>query len=582
MIPRPEHPEPQWERKTWRNLNGTWEFDFDFSKSAKERELHTKRKLNQTITVPFCPESELSGIGYRDYMHSVCYRKVIELSEAEIAGRVLLHFGAVDYEAEVYINGQKAGSHTGGYTPFVLDITELVTVDENEIFVYAEDDAVQGGKACCGKQSDKSYSYGCYYTRTTGIWQTVWLEFVPEQYLLSAKYYPDTETPSVTITGTTVGCGEVKASAFLDGKPVGVASAYSGGTYALTIPLSEKRLWEVGKGGLYDLELSFGEDTVRSYFGLRNVCTDKHRFLINNKSVFMRLVLDQGFYPKGIYTAPEDSDLQKDITLSMAAGFNGARLHEKVFEPRFLYYADKMGYPVWGEYPNWGIKDYSAHRTVTDMLLGWTEAINRDFNHPSIILWCPFNETWGYQESKEDGRFLETVYHTTKALDSTRPCIDASGAYHAITDLYDVHGYTQDPEKFASAFTTLEQTGDFTEQEKTRTDGPIYYSGYAFQKGMPFIVSEYGGIRWDKAITENNQKTGWGYGEAPQSESEFIDRYRGLTEALLRNPYMCGFCYTQLYDVEQEKNGLYTYAREPKFEPDIFRKINTQMAAIEE
>lgn len=289
--------------------------------------------------------------------------------------------------------------------------------------------------------------------------------------------------------------------------------------------------------------------------------------MLNDKSVFQRLVLDQGYYPDGIYTAKSEDNFIQDIQLSMDAGFNGARLHQKVFEPRFLYHCDKMGYMVWGEYANWGV-DYRNAVSVENFILEWQEIIDRDFNHPSIIGWCPANETWSYIEIKERHRFLETLYRVTKAMDFTRPCIDTSGNYHAVTDIYDLHDYEQDPEKFAESLSKLSETGIPTD----------HFAGQQNYGGQPVFISEYGGIRWADSLDTD----GWGYGEAPKTAKEFIERYRKLTDSLLDNSNLLGFCYTQLYDIEQEINGLYTYERKPKFDPAIFKKINSRTAKIEE
>ena len=332
--------------------------------------------------------------------------------------------------------------------------------------------------------------------------------------------------------------------------------------------LIEKHLWEVGCGRLYNLVITFGGDTVKSYFGLRDIRLDGFKYLINGKSVFQRLVLDQGFYRDGIYTAPDDSDMIKDIEISLAAGFNGARLHQKVFEQRFLYHCDRLGYIVWGEYPNWGL-DYSAPDAIYGILPEWCEEVERDFNHPSIIGWCPFNETWDYDGRQQRDELLEAVYKITKQLDSTRPCIDTSGNFHVISDIFDVHDYEQDPKIFKENYDKLVSDGTLFDRHDSRQK-------YA---GEPTFVSEYGGIKW---VVGEQDENAWGYGNAPRTENEFIERYRGLTEALLGNEMMFGFCYTQLYDIEQEQNGLYTYDREPKFDMTVFHGINSAKAAIEE
>ena len=585
-IPRAEHPNPQWERKTWKNLNGPWEFEFDFGCSAVERRLWEKERFDREILVPFCPESRLSGIGYTDFINGVAYRKNFELSQEELSGRVLLHFGAVDYEASVYVNGTLVGSHKGGYTSFCFDITKHVAPGPNTLFVAVKDD-VRSGLQPKGKQAHLYASSGCDYTRTTGIWQTVWLEFVPERHIQSAKYYPDPANGKVTVTGLVQGQGTLQLTALWEDKPVGEAAlSVEDGFFTAQLDLSETHLWEPGKGGLYTLLLSFGEDRVKSYFGLRTAKFQGRKFLLNGKSLFQRFVLDQGFYPDGIYTAPTEEDLVKDIQLSFAAGFNGARLHEKVFEARFLYHCDRLGYLVWGEYPNWGLDH--AHPLSTETYLNqWSEAVERDFNHPAIIGWCPFNETWGYREEREKNALLTSLYKLTKRLDPTRPCIDSSGNYRILSEVYDIHDYDQDTQSFQARWDGLtdriRETGGVIPAEdpffNSAPEGPSGRAPFFNQPydDQPIFVSEYGGIRWPDDTVE-----GWGYGNAPATPEEFFARYKGLTEALLNNPEIFGFCYTQLYDVEQEVNGLYTYGRAQKFDISLIRKINQQKAAIED
>lgn len=585
-ILRAEHPNPQWERETWKNLNGPWEFEFDFGCSAVERRLWEKERFDREILVPFCPESRLSGIGYTDFINGVAYRKNFELSQEELSGRVLLHFGAVDYEASVYVNGTLVGSHKGGYTSFCFDITKHVAPGPNTLFVAVKDD-VRSGLQPKGKQAHLYASSGCDYTRTIGIWQTVWLEFVPERHIQSAKYYPDPANGKVTVTGLVQGQGTLQLTALWEDKPVGEAAlSVEDGFFTAQLDLSETHLWEPGKGGLYTLLLTFGEDRVKSYFGLRTAKFQGRKFLLNGKSLFQRFVLDQGFYPDGIYTAPTEEDLVKDIQLSFAAGFNGARLHEKVFEARFLYHCDRLGYLVWGEYPNWGLDH--AHPLSTETYLNqWSEAVERDFNHPAIIGWCPFNETWGYREEREKNALLTSLYKLTKRLDPTRPCIDSSGNYRILSEVYDIHDYDQDTQSFQARWDGLtdriRETGGVIPAEdpffNSAPEGPSGRAPFFNQPydNQPIFVSEYGGIRWPDDTVE-----GWGYGNAPATPEEFFARYKGLTEALLNNPEIFGFCYTQLYDVEQEVNGLYTYGRAQKFDISLIQKINQQKAAIED
>ena len=564
-IPRPEHPNPQWERTSWKNLNGEWEFEFDFGTSARGKKLYEKGALSKKITVPFCPESILSGIGYTDFIPSVCYRKTVTISEEEAQKNIFLHFGAVDFHSYIYINGKFCDEHIGGYSSFKVDITKLIKEGENEIFVIAEDDTRSKAQPS-GKQSDRYASYGCSYTRTTGIWQTVWLEFVPKSYIKSCKYYPNITDSTLTVIGETVGNGTLSLSASYEGKNVGQTQInVAGGSFVTSIKLSELHLWEIGYGRLYDLELSFEEDTVKSYFGMREVALDGLKFKLNGKTIFLRTVLDQGFYPDGIYTAKSDDDLKKDILISKAAGFHGARLHQKVFEKRFIYHCDKEGYIVWGEHANWGM-DYTDAIAQGNFICEWTEIIERDFNSPAIIGWCPFNETWGYHEKNSDARPIESVYRITKLYDNTRPCIATSGNYHINKmEIYDVHDYMQSTEGFEDNYAHIAE-GVVNDQVERNNKGTQPYHG------EPIFVSEYGGIKWAK-----DEKDGWGYGDAPETLNEFVERYCKLADILITNPYIMGLCYTQLYDVEQECNGLYYYDRTPKFSEEVMAKFRETM-----
>ena len=572
MIPRPEYPKPQFERKDWMNLNGEWAFCFDNGRSGAARKIYENDDaFDRTITVPFCVESELSGIGCKDFIYGVWYKKTVEIPAQYAEKRTVLHIGAADYKTTVYINGKKAGEHKGGYVSFSFDITAFVVPGQNVIVLNCEDDT-RDPMIPRGKQCEEFYSRGCDYTRTTGVWQTVWLEFTEKEYISSVRYYPDYRTATLVISAVLSGTADLRAKAFYEGREVGEAfMAGASGNAELTLSLSETHLWEVGCGRLYDLELTFGKDEVKSYFGLRNVWMDGYRFMVNGKSVFQRTVLDQGFYPDGIYTASTDAALLKDIRLSKACGFNGARLHQKVFEERFLYHCDKEGYLVWDEYPNWGL-DHSRPESIYSILPEWLDEVARDFNHPAIIGWCPFNETWDQHGCRQFDPLLSLVYRATKAADPTRPCIDTSGNYHVETDIFDLHEYEQDPSVMQARFEKF-RTEDVLENHCNHRQ--------EYVSGMPVFISEYGGIKWTKDEVKAGVP-GWGYGNAPTTEQEYMDRYKGLTDALLDNPKICGFCYTQLTDIEQEQNGVYTYQREEKFPASFFFGVNTRKAAIED
>lgn len=571
-LPRPEYPRPRMRRENWTNLNGEWEFELDLAQSGRERNMHIDGNYSKKIIVPFCPESKLSGLGITDFMPSVWYRKKFEIERNKDV-RTLIHFGAIDYHTEVWINGNSVGTHVGGYVSFSFDITEYVKDGVNEVVVCATDDN-RNGKQPCGKQSSRYDSYGCHYTRTTGIWQTVWIEQVPKTYISNIKLVPDINNEKINISlfleGDVRDGSNLKILAETSYKGKETGSIQVNGCWrqvSFSIPLNELHLWEPLKGRLYDLKVTLYKDdhaidTVDSYFGMRNVSLTDKAILINGKTVFQRLILDQGFFKDGIYTAPSDEELKKDIERSIAMGFNGARLHQKVFEPRFLYWADKLGYLCWGEHANWGL-DISNPEGLMAFLPEWVEIVNRDFSHPSIVGWCPFNET----QHNQDSRIIEYIYKITREIDPTRPIIDTSGWVHAnFTDVFDVHDYDQDINSFAAKYDPF-KTSDTP--HVTLSDPSTY------KVGTPYFFSEFGGTWWAPGVD------GWGYGNAPKNEEEFIERFRSLVSYLLNHPKVCAFCYTQLTDVEQEVNGLYTYDREPKFDPDIIKEIVSAKAAIE-
>ncbi|HXK72953.1 MAG TPA: glycoside hydrolase family 2 TIM barrel-domain containing protein [Clostridia bacterium] len=563
-IPRPEHPRPQMYRESWINLNGEWQFEIDHGKSGRDRCLYKNTELNSSIIVPFCPESELSGINNKDFMECVWYKRKVDIKNDWLKDgrRTILHIDACDYHTEVWINGDSVGTHIGGYSSFSFDITEKLIKGDNTVTVCATD-LLRTGEQPGGKQCREFFSRGCSYTRTTGIWQTVWLENVASSSIKSFKCTPDIYSSSIyfDVLCRNANGKKVKATAYFAGKEVGSCLAYIEGKHArFNMELKELHLWSCETPNLYDLVLELDNDKMSGYFGMRSTHYHGNKFYLNNQVVFQRLILDQGFYPDGIYTAPTDQELINDIKRSMDMGFNGARLHQKVFEPRFLYHCDVLGYLVWEEHANWELnisKDKAWERFVPE----WLEIMERDYNHPSIIGWCAFNET----QKDQNVNLVKYVADMTRAFDSTRPVIDTSGWVHidGASDLRDKHDYDQNPVTFKERYDQIDQ------QKKN-------YDGYVDDFCAPVFISEYGGIWWSETDT-----SGWGYGQRPNSLDEVIGRYRGLTEVLLNNPNIGAFCYTQLTDVEQEQNGLYTYDRKPKMDPAIIKEINKQKAAVE-
>lgn len=602
IIPRSEYPRPQFVRDRWLCLNGDWGFEIDQGDSGIHRGL-LERELSGRITVPFCPESQLSGIACHDYYNAVWYRRQATIPAEWTGARILLHFQAVDYDSTVWVNGAEVGRHRGGFSPFCCDISELAGAgDEITIVLRARDDGQKPQPR--GKQARDYSPEGAIYVRTTGIWQSVWLEPVPQLALRRPRITPDLANQTIRleqpITGNAPG---LRLRATLADAAGEVVSAECSAEYDLSprldlpIPADRLQLWAPGEPHLYDLDIALIDgsgkaiDSVRSYAGMRSISIDGKAIKINGKTVFQRLVLDQGYYPDGIMTAPSDAALVEDIELSMAAGFNGARLHQKVFEERFLYHADRLGYIVWGEFGDWGCggqgpPDGEHQQPGPDYITQWLECLERDYSHPSIIGWCPLNETW--QSITDSITALDDVtrglYLATKAMDGARPVLDTSGYSHRIpaADVYDSHDYTQDPDIFRERHAGLANDDPFLNDASgwglpARMVGNIRWS--IPYRGQPYFVSEFGGIWWNPNVKEGEDS--WGYGERPRDLDEFYDRFEKLCAILLDDVNMFGYCYTQLTDIYQEQNGIYKFDRGAKFDMDRIRAAQIKPAAIE-
>ena len=600
-IPRPEYPRPQFVRPDWLCLNGPWQFEIDQGDSGLERGILT-RALKGSITVPFCVESKLSGVENHDFLEAVWYRREVDIPAEWSGRRVLLHFQAVDYDATVWVDGQEVGRHRGGFSPFTCDLSGVAAPgDRVSIVVRARDNHRDAQPR--GKQAQTFGPRGAIYVRTTGIWQSVWMEPVPDIHLGRPRLTPDLanyvirlEQPLGLCPTSGAQSNMVKRAGLrlraqlLDSAGV-VAEAECSAEYDLcprldlTVPAERRRLWSLDDPHLYDVALRLVNadgavvDEARSYVGLRSVAIDGKAITLNGQPVFQRLVLDQGYYPDGIMTAPSDEALRRDIELSKEAGFNGARLHQKVFEERFLYHADRMGYLLWGEFGDWGCRGYGPpdkHQQPTaSYITEWLEVLERDYSHPSIIGWCPLNET--RQPLHDRITTLDVVtrgmFLATKAMDLTRPVLDSSGYSHRVpeADVYDCHDYTQDPDIFAAHHAQV-------------ADGDPYYNGgdetwSLSYRGQPFFVSEFGGIWWNPDVKSGEDS--WGYGNRPQSIEEFYDRFARLCAILLDDQAHFGYCYTQLTDIYQEQNGIYRFDRSLKFDMERIRAAQQRPAAIE-
>jgi beta-galactosidase/beta-glucuronidase len=595
-IPRPEYPRPQFRRQRWINLNGEWSFAFDDSgaglagglQSVTLEDLRSgDSAFDRKITVPFCYQSKLSGIGETTFHDIVWYARTFEYSPAGDE-RLLLHFGAVDYRATVWVNGTQVASHEGGHTPFSADVTHALAGEagENVLVVRAEDPS-RDVTIPRGKQYWKEKSEGIFYTRTTGIWQTVWLEPVNRRRIDTLRLTPDVDAASVEVEVSVRGIEpemSLRAKVDLDGDQVledtiSVASSLVERSLPLLrrgeapdtphlADLPGPALWSPEHPNLYKLRLELldqgGEvlDRVESYFGMRKVETRDSKVFLNDRPLYQRLVLDQGYFPEGILTAPTDEDLRRDIELSKEMGFNGARKHQKVEDPRWLFWADTLGFLVWGEMAN--AYQYSPGY-VRRMSTEWQEAIMRDYNHPSIVAWVPMNESWGVPNLVSDRSQTEhllALYHLTRSLDPTRPVVSNDGWEHALTDLCNIHDY-RDAEALTKSYATSESA-----VAAEPANRPLYLPGYAY-KGEPILITEFGGIAF------SGDEQGWGYSTVADTE-EFLERYRSLIEALLCSDPVQGFCYTQLTDVEQEVNGLLTYDRKPKADLARIREITAR------
>lgn len=573
---RQEYPRPQFERKEWENLNGEWTCHISrkskcFRDSDRERGNASSQGFEQKINVPFAPETIASGLHEKEIIDTIWYQRNITIPQSWIGRRIILHFGAVFYHTDVFLDGVHVGFHDGGSSSFSLDITDFIKNGKTCSLVVKATANLQDGSIPSGKQSSYVSSYACFYQRTTGIWQTVWLECVDTYSLTSVRTSWNASESKVYFTPAfNALTQDMLLEITIDENKVTVPAIQG---IPVSITISNPKLWEPEVPNLYEITYSVlvkgtCVDQVSSYIGLRTVTVTGQDTFINGKKLYYRFVLDQGFYPEGNWTAPSDKAMQHDIQLAQDAGFNGARLHQKVFEERFFYHADHMGYLVWGETPSWGLDYNDEGLPARNYLHELSEIVQRDVNHPSIIGWSPLNETWYFKNPKAHRRLHKEAYELVKLIDQMRPVNDASGYIHYITDLWTVHTYLQNPKELRSQ---LEMKNG-----KVFRNFPESESEYT---GQPYLVDEYGGVKWDpstqvdKRLGEAQNLQSWGYGRAPQSEEEFLQRVKELTDVLLSLPHISGYCYTQLTDVEQEKNGLYYYSRQPKFKSDLFRAI---------
>lgn len=581
MIIRSEHPRPDRVRSEWQTLNGQWDFAFDPEKQGKKARWYQQLPATHQIEVPFCYQSELSGINSQEHCDVVWYQRSFTVN-SRMTARRLLHFGAVDYQADVWLNGQYLGGHEGGYTPFTFDVTDLTSPGETCVLTVRAEDRLDCDQPR-GKQSFRPEPFECWYTPVTGIWQSVWLEGVGTYYPLDIRLTPDLDARSLRVELTLNELPEnasIRLTASFEGKPVAEQEVkVLNDRFIQTVlflghdeTIKGIHLWWPHSPALYDLMVETvvdGQpcDRLETYFGMRKIEVKGSKVLLNNDVLFQRLILDQGYWPDGLLTAPSDDALRRDVELTLAMGYNGARKHQKFEDPRYLYWADKLGLLVWGELPSaYWLRDSEKRSMMRDM----AEAIRRDYNHPCLITWVPLNESWGVpniQTDKQAQRLADALYALIHSLDGTRVVSGNDGWEQASTDLLTIHDYTAWPEQLSPQYASAETIA----RGNPGCPRMLTAEGYD-HLGKPMLLTEYGGI----AMARDSGGENWGYNGAETDEAAFLKRFEAITQAFKHMPGFAGYCYTQLTDVFQEVNGLLDMYRQPKADLNEIRRINLQ------
>lgn len=583
------YPRPQLVRKEWLNLNGEWEFAFDDANvGLQEKWFKNATSFDQVIQVPFAYQTVLSGIHDSSFHDYVWYRRSFEIPNGMKKKRIILHFGAVDYHAMVYVNEQLVGSHEGGHTSFSFDITDHLTGGDETLALRVYDPSTDE-TIPRGKQFWEEASAAIWYTRTTGIWQTVWLEAVHETHLQKLRLTPLFDHGDVKIEFEIQQAylgKKVEIEISFKGEKIVVHSVSPREIYTrLTVNLFNRKIfrteyhhqgwsWSPEEPNLFDVTMRVLDenkviDELESYFGMRKVHIENGMFYLNNRPYYQKLVLDQGYWPEGLLTAPSDDALKLDIKLAKEMGFTGCRKHQKVEDPRFMYWADQLGYLVWGECA--ASTTYSED-AVARLTREWLEILERDYNHPSLIAWVPINESWGVPHicnNEQQQQHALALYHLIKSLDMTRLVISNDGWEMTKTDICAIHNYhhgqKDEVEKYAYYKHVL-GTKETILQAKP-ADRNIYTNGFQHE-GEPILLTEFGGIGF-----KVGECAGWGYTSVANVDDYLAD-YQRIMEAVFASQILHGYCYTQLTDVEQEINGILTYDRKPKCDLKAIYRLN--------
>jgi beta-galactosidase/beta-glucuronidase len=576
-----DYPRPQFVREEWLSLNGEWDFRFDDENRGEIEQWYAQLSADMKITVPFSYETKASGIGEEAFHPFVWYQRTLEVPKEKADRRVILHFQAVDYIAKLWVNGTYVGKHQGGYAAFSFDITQYLEFGApNTVVVKAED-----SQSCTqprGKQRWVDDNFECFYVQTTGIWQSVWLEYLSASHLKSVKMTPDLDARSVRFeyqTHVFSAPGQLRLETrirFQNKLLKQISLVIDRPWLQIDVDLFHEAngpwkiaAWSPQQPNLYDVEFVLYEDDrkidhVYSYFGMRKISIEKGKVLLNNTPFYQRLILDQGYWPDSHLTPPSEEALVEDIEAILAMGYNGVRKHMKIEDARFLYWCDVKGLLVWSEMAATFEFNDEAIEALTKE---WVEIVRQQYNHPSIVTWVPFNESWGIPQVLTDSKqqkFTESMYHLTKSLDPNRPVIVNDGWEHTVSDILTLHDYEEVGaklfERYADKAALMNGEISFNNWKYAMAQGYAY-------RGQPVIVSEYGGIAFKTG-------TGWGYGNQVATEEAFLERFRGITQAIKDTDFICGYCYTQITDVQQEVNGLLTEDRKPKVPLEAIKEIN--------
>ncbi|WMJ86881.1 glycoside hydrolase family 2 protein [Anaerocolumna sp. MB42-C2] len=572
-------PRPDFARDNWYSLNGTWQFAFDEDRDKEEQEW-LFNKLPKEILVPFTYQTPRSGIDISKMHNIIWYKREFAIPEPMFNKRIWLKFGAVDYRADVWCNGVYLGNHEGGYTPFEFEITKHLK-EKNELLVKVTDypDTAQPR----GKQYWKEQTDRCWYIQNSGIWQNVWLEATQGSPINNIKLTPDIDTNNVEAI--------VTIEEFKPGDLLEIEISYKGTIVKSTTAtidgyrtkvmislqaedfIDELHYWTPDTPNLYDMQVELKrneklQDHIETYFGMRKISIDNGRILLNNSPIYLKMILDQGYWKESGLTAPDDDALRYDIEVTKAFGFNGARKHQKIEDPRYYYWADRMGLLVWGEIPS--AYEY-CDKEICNITRDLQEFIIRDYNHPSLITWVPLNESWGVRKILVDScqqNFGKALYFMIKAMDSTRLVSTNDGWENVYADIVGIHDYHTKGKEITDKYT----------EEALKHPESIFPMGrrlFSFKETYQgeksaFMITEYGGV----ALATDANETNWGYGEAEQGVDAVIARYADVTKGIMEVEQIMGFCYTQLTDVYQEVNGLLTMDHIPKFNFEAIRNIN--------